>query len=345
MEPVAEVFQHKGDSECRNGFPGIEDDPACVFEKLRYPEDVVCRDEMPGAGGMRLTGCVHRLDFVRNALLTGMAEGLRMGVNPYTLGFIGSTDTHNGTPGHVASAGFPGHVGIVDGHPEGRLGQGNATHDGIINNPGGLAGVWALENSRDAIFEAIRRRETFATSGPRMTPRLFGGWGFGEGLCDDPERIRRGYAEGVPMGAQLGSPTSEAPRFLVETERDSERMGLQRLQIVKGWVGDDGQLQYRVYDVAGDAQTGADYDPTGCGAQTAGFDHLCSVWVDPEFEPQRPAFYYARTLAVPVCRWSALECARLPAADQPEGCRDNEIPKTVQHRAWASPIWYAPEKK
>ena len=345
MEPVVEVFQHKGDSECRNGFPGVEDDPACAFEKLRYAGDVVCPEDTPGAGGMRLTGCVHRLDFVRNALLTGLSEGVRLGHNPYPLGFIGSTDTHNGTPGHVASRGFPGHIGIVDGHPEGRLGVGNATHDGIINNPGGLAGVWALENSRDAIFDAIRRRETFATSGPRMAPRLFGGWGFADGLCDDDARLRRGYAEGVPMGATLGPrPADSAPRLLVETARDPEGVGLQRLQVVKGWVDADGALRHRVYEAAGDIGAGADDDHANCAPPTSGFDRLCALWEDPDFDPDRPAFYYTRTLAVPSCRWSAQECMDLPADDRPSTC-DPNMPRTVQHRAWASPIYYVPTEK
>lgn len=345
MEPVVEIFQHKGDSECRNGFPGIEDDPACTFEKLRYPGDVVCAEETPGFGGMRLTGCVHRLDFVRNALLTGLAEATRLGVNPYRLGFIGSTDTHNGTPGHVATDGFPGHVGIVDGHPGGRLGPGNATHDGIINNPGGLAGVWAVENSRDAVFNAIRRGETFATSGPRMTPRLFGGWAFEEGLCDNPHRLRHGYAEGVPSGGRLGErPAEGTPRLFVETHKDPMGIGLQRVQVVKGWVNADGSLEHRVYDVAGDATAGADYDSDSCAEPTAGVDRLCAVWSDPDFDPSLRAFYYTRTLAVPACRWSHRECSTLPEADRPVGCESTEVEKMVQHRAWASPIWYVPSK-
>jgi len=346
MEPVVEIFQHKGDSECRNGFPGIEDEPECVFEKLRYPGDVVCPENTPGVGGMRLTGCVHRLDFVRNALLTGMAEEKRMGVNPYPLGFIGSTDTHNGTPGHVTATGFPGHIGIVDGHLEGRLGAGNATHDGVINNPGGLAGVWALENSRDAVFDAIRRRETFATSGPRITPRLFGGWAFSETLCDDENRLRHGYADGVPTGGRLRPrPADGIPHFMVETHQDPQGAGLQRIQMVKGWVSEDGELHQRVYDVAGDAEWGADYDPTGCAEPTTGVERLCAVWTDPTFDPDVPAFYYTRTLTVPTCRWSALECSTLAEADRPVGCETTQVPKTIQHRAWASPIWYTPEEK
>jgi len=333
LEPVVEIFQHKGDSECRNGFPGVPDDPRCAFEKLRPPSDRVC--DQPGAGGMRLLGCVHRLDFVRNVWLEGLAEHARLGVDPYRLGVIGSTDTHNGTPGHVAPETFPGHVGISDDSDVERLGEGNATHDGDVNNPGGLAGVWAVENSRDAIFEAIRRRETFATSGPRMRIRLFAG-DYPDGLCADPDRLRVAYADGIPMGQTAAADAASA--LLVEAEADDggARTPLAAVEIIKGWIDADGAHRQRVYTVAGEADAGSDFDPPTCGGATGGAERLCAVWRDPE-PTAGPAFYYARAVELPTCRWSAMACDRLDPAERPPSCESQ--PRAVRQRAWSSPVW------
>lgn len=337
LEPVVEIFQHKGDSECRNGFPGVPDDPACAFEKLRPASDPVC--DRPGAGGMRLVGCVHRLDFVRNVWLEGLVEQARLGVDPYRLGVIGSTDTHNGTPGHTAAVDFQGHVGIADDTDAERLGEGNATHDGDINNPGGLAGVWAVENSRDAIFEAIRRRETFATSGPRSKIRLFAGrYPDGEGatgLCGDPDRLRVAYADGVPMGQSITR--GDDVVLFVEAEADDggARTPLAGVQIIKGWLDADGAPQQRVYTVAGDVDAGADFDAGTCGGASGGAERLCAVWRDPE--PVDSAFYYARAIELPTCRWSALACDALAADARPPSCET--LPRAVRQRVWSSPIW------
>lgn len=336
LEPVVEMFQHKGDSECRNGFSGLEDEAACAFEKLRGARTQICPDDAPGSGGMRLWGCVHRLDFVRNVLVEGLAEAARIGQNPYRLGFIGSTDTHNGTPGHTAARDFPGHVGIADDTPIDRLGAGNITHDGLINNPGGLAAVWAVANSRDAIFEAIRRRETFATSGPRMRVRLFAGT-YDDGLCDDPDRLRRAYADGVPMGGAI----AEAPALYIEAEADDGGAAtpLAGVEIVKGWLDADGTRRQRVYPALGNVDAGADFDAASCDGATGGVEALCGVWRDPDAAETagRPVFYYARVIELPSCRWSAHACDALPAADRPEGC--DEAPRVVRQRAWSSPIW------
>jgi hypothetical protein len=267
MEPVVEIFQHKGDSECRNGF-GQADDPHCEFEKLRPTDDDLCGDDV-GAGGMRLWGCSHRLDFVRNVLSEGLVEEERLGVNPYQLGFIGSTDTHNGTPGLVDSWDFPGHVGIVDDTDDKRLSEGTITHDAAINNPGGLSGVWATENSRVAIFDAFRRKEVFATSGPRIPVRFFGGNGLDGGLCSDPDRIETATSEGVPMGGSF-SAGSTAPIFLVEATWDAGVAGkpgvpLQQIQIVKVWLDTAGTHQESVYTVAGDGEDGRIKSAIGIG--------------------------------------------------------------------------------
>ncbi len=334
MEPVAEIFQHKGDSECRNGFSGIEDEAECNFEKLRPPDSIIC-DGGTGTGGMRLWGCVHKLDFLRNVLLEGLKEEQRIGVNPYRFGLIGSTDTHNGTPGHVDSEQFQGHVGVVDASPEGRLGDGTVTHDTLENNPGGLAAVWAEENSRDSIFDAIRRRETYATSGPRIELRFFGAPEFPADLCNQENRIALAYDEGVPMGAQTGNSTST---FFVQAIAD--KAPLQQIQIIKGWLDADGETHQEVITVAGDANSDASVEIDTCTHTGYGYKQLCSVWTDPA--PIDNGFYYARVLENPSCRWSQRECNGFPEGETPASCDVEHIQKIVQQRAWSSPIWVGP---
>jgi hypothetical protein len=339
MEPAVEVFQHKGDSECRNGFSGVATDPDCDFEKLRPPDDDVCAE--PGSGGMRLWGCSHPLDFVRNVLKTGLTEEARIALNPYRLGFIASTDTHNGTPGPVSSVDFPGHVGLVDATPEARLGPGNATHDALIYNPGGLAAVWAEENRRDAIFDAIRRRETYATSGPRIRLRMFGGQGFPTDLCADPDRIAVADSMGVPMGGVLNAPISGRPQLFIEVEADDTP--LQQIQVVKGWLDADGVAHERVIIVAGNPDNGAAVDLETCQATGPELSHLCTVWTDPDWNQPTRAFYYARVLENPTCRWSTRQCNRLLPGNRPSGCTGATVQPVVQQRAWSSPIWVTPE--
>ncbi|GMV39569.1 MAG: hypothetical protein AMXMBFR64_12850 [Myxococcales bacterium] len=346
MEPLVEVFQHKGDSECSPGLasPLGPPDELCTFEKLRKPPFEDCGDGV-GEGGMVNLGCVSRLDFVRTTLVEGLREEARIGANPYKLGLIGSTDTHNGTPGAVDEPGFPGHVGLEDDTPEKRLGVGGLLPGGIMNTPGGLAGVWAVEKSRDAIFEALRRREVFATSGPRITVRFFGG-SYPADLCDDPDLVEKGYASGVPMGGDL--PATDAPRFVVLAQRDPGTpdlpgVQLQRVQIVKGWVDADGAGHEQVWDVAGDPTNGASVDPATCAPVGAGADSLCAVWEDPTFDPAQRALWYVRVIENPSCRYNAWECLSLPEPERPAACTDPAVTKTTQERAWTSPIWYTPQ--
>ncbi|MCB9639632.1 MAG: DUF3604 domain-containing protein [Myxococcales bacterium] len=353
VEPLVEMFQHKGDMECRNGLFGVfgDPDPLCDFEKLRPPQTKDCKGTYTSenAGGMRLQGCVSHLDFVRNALKAGLQEDIRIGANPYVFGLIGSSDTHNGISGMVEEENFPGHVGTVDSDPVKRLGAGNITHDGIVNNPGGLAAVWAEERSRDAIFDAFRRRETFATSGPRIQVRFFGGWEFPEQMCKEEGWVKKAYATGVSMGNYLPKAPdgSKAPRFVVMAIADkgtSDAPGtpLQRVQIIKGWVGADGRPYEKVFEVAGDPNNGATVDLQTCKASGAGADTLCAVWSDPEFDPKLHAFYYARAVENPTCRWSTRECIALPAEQRPASCQASHVQKSIQERAWTSPIWFRP---
>ena len=350
MEPLMEIFQHKGDSECSNGLSGTDapPDPLCDFEKLRLPPFEDCGDTV-GQGAMIGLGCISRLDYLRPILLEGMREESRIGENPYRLGVIASTDTHNGTPGAVDEEGFRGHVGMQDYEPDKLLGVSLLLPGGITNNPGGLAAVWAEENSRDSLFGALRRRETFGTSGPRISVRLFAGWSYPSDLCGDPALVEKGYAGGVPMGGILrpGEQDGGAPVLVVSAMRDPgtpELPGglLQRVQVVKGWVDADGKGHELVYDVAGDKDNGATVDPETCTPQGPGSDTLCAVFQDPAFDPARRAFYYVRVVENPSCRYSARVCLTLPPAERPPACEDPAIARLIQERAWTSPIWYEP---
>jgi hypothetical protein len=230
--------------------------------------------------------------------------------------------------------------------------------DFLAFNPGGLAVLWAEENSRDALFDAMRRREAYGTSGPRLIVRFFGGWGYAADLCESDGFVEQGYAGGVPMGADLPQPTpaeaAAGPRFAVWAARDpgtSERPGtpLQRIQIVKGWV-EVGAPRLRVFEVAGDPKSGARVELDSCAPIGPGFDSLCSVWNDPDFDPGQHAVYYARVVENPSCRWHQYVCNRrgVDCADRSShagalgACCDPERPRTIQERAWTSPIWYTP---
>jgi hypothetical protein len=347
MEPVLELFQHKGDQECHGALGGAKD-PECAFEKERPPPVVDCGED-PGWGGMNAMGCLSRWDFLRGILLAGLAQRDSLGLNPFRLGVIGSTDTHNGTPGNTWERGWPGNVGSSDDTPEDRLGPGNTTHRGLVNNPGGLAAVWAVERSRDAIWEAMQRRETYATSGTRIAVRFFGGWDLPDGMCDAPhaELAETGYRRGVPMGGVLpGRSGDGGPRFVVWAEHDPGSAGqpgvkLQQIQIVKGWIDGAGTARHRVVVVAGDPQQGS-ADPKSCQTDGAGAKSLCASWQDADFNPGHRAFYYARVLEVPTCRWSTWECIAIEEAQRPEGCSNPDVQQVIQERAWTSAIWYEP---
>lgn len=337
MEPLVEVFQHKGDSECMNGLSGIlgAPDELCEFEKLRVPPFEDCMDGI-GSNGMVGGGCVSRRDFMRGALLEGLREQARLGVNPFQLGFIASTDTHNGTPGLVDEDAFVGHVGREDGDALARLtGEVPA---GPRNGPGGLVAVWATENTRDAIFDALRRRETYGTSGPRMAVRVFGGAELPEDLCDHADLVAQADAGGVPMGGVLPPGNGAPPRVVISALRDPQGLPLQRAQVIKGWIDRSGLGHVEVFDAAG-GDNGATVDPVTCEPQGEGADSLCAVWTDPAFDPGVPAYYYVRVLENPRCRWSVADCQALRAAAPPV-C--DELPTAIQERAWTSPIWYAP---
>jgi hypothetical protein len=377
-EPLVELTQHKGSSECRfdrlAGVGAGTTDELCDFEQLATDNlsmlgSVHGKQRSSRADPVPIDAFAPR-NMVRTALKDGLRLGQQSGINPFMPGFIGSTDTHSATPGSVDEDRFGGHLGRRDVGYRG-------LQDHFFDNPGGLAVVWAEENSRDAIFAAMRRRETYATSGTRPTVRFFAGSDLEPGLCDDPQLLAKGYAQGVPMGGEIRSAgKTTRMRVLVSAQKDtgtSDAPGndLQRIQIVKGWVDAEGQTHEEVLDVAGSAHNGAGVDTRDCTPTGLGSAALCSVWEDPDFDPARPAFYYARVLENPSCRWTTHRCmasgvnpfaedcsAQADAADRLAhaagasgpvygNCCLNRAEQAfyspvIQERAWTSPVWYLP---
>ncbi|MEJ2533087.1 MAG: DUF3604 domain-containing protein [Halioglobus sp.] len=340
LEPLVEIMQHKGASECYFA-AGVTADELCAFEQL--PEDNIAGFDNPPAP---TTG------FVRRALLDGMRLERAVGVNPYQFGLLASTDTHIGTPGAVEEDRFPGHGGA--GVPAATAIPPGLT-DRLEYNPGGLAVLWAEENSRDALFAAMRRREAYATSGPRIVSRFFGGWDYPADACESADWVAEAYAGGVPMGGELGAGHVGAPTFLVAAQQDAGTpdapgMPLQRIQVVKGWIDEQGKRHERVVDVAGNAANGAGVDLATCEPRGEGFATLCTVWRDPDFDPGQPAYWYSRVLENPGCRWSQRQCVAAGVdCSRPEtigtgfeACCDAQHRPVVQERAWSSPIWYSP---
>ena len=352
FEPLVEVVQHKGDSECLLS-PTTKDE-LCDFEKLPY-------SNFRGKYVRGLRSPPEPAAFVRDALKQGLAEEARLGVNPFKLGMIGSTDTHLGAAGAADEDRFAGHGGAGvparDAIPPG-------LPDEIEFNPGGLAVLWAEENTRESLFAAMKRREAYGTSGPRLLVRFFGGWDYPEDLCQGTDNVLKiGYEKGVPMGGDLPAPTGGTaaagkPRFVVWAFADIARLKppptpLERIQIVKGWRDTAGTLHEKVYDVALAPNDGeaASTDAATCQATGRGPRSLCSVWTDPEFRSDEHAFYYARVLESPTCRWSQRMCVaagvrcddRSTIREGFEPCCAADHKPLIQERAWTSPIWYRPQ--
>ena len=359
LERLVEMMQVKGESECASGLWGVlGEDELCGFEKIRAASGApleACEGEI-GSGAMRGAGCQSRVDFARYALVEGLRQEAELGVNPFQFGWIGSTDTHNATPGDVEEHSYAGCCANHDATSATRLAlRPEFAGAGMVaRNPGGLMGVWAEENSRASLFEAMRRRETFATSGPRIRPRFFAAWeGLEPELCDAGEAAVVGYERGVPMGGVLPTAPSPGarPTFFASALRDPGSEGrpggrLDRLQVIKVWYDDEGRFHQAVHDVAGRVADGEErlpeVDLATCEPEDRGADALCAVWTDTDFDPGRRAAYYLRVVETPSCRWSWWECLSLGEAERPEACRDPAVPRTIQERAWSSPIWIDP---
>jgi hypothetical protein len=300
LERIMELTQVKGDSECRDGVLGTTDE-LCQFENNTTPN--IIAPKQPNDSGF------SPYAYARGGLTRGLQLANQIGVNPYELGFVGSTDSHNGTPGAVSEVDYGrlGQTGVADSSPAFILAD--ATNPSKVElNPGGLAVVWAEENSRDAIFAAMRRRETYSTSGTRPLLRVFGG-AIPSDLCE-LDFVVDGYDTGVPMGGDIGPVFGKkGPRIAVYGAKDAGGLGtpLQRAQVVKGWFA-DGQINEAVYEVAGDPDNGAGVDLDTCEETGTGFDTLCGVWQDPDFDPTVRAYYYVRLVENPTCRWHQRLC-------------------------------------
>ena len=339
IEPVSEIYQVKGSSETH---PTLSpEDPFAGFEVI----DVSAyRDVEGGPAG----------SFARDGLRAGLDIEVREGWNLYRYGVIGISDSHNASS-PVEEDRHHGKLPVLDGSAGLRSGEALLLPSGPLPatswGGGGLAGIWAEENTRASLFAALQRRETFATSGPRIRVRLFGGWHYDERLLEKSDAAARADREGVPMGGTLPRRTSqEAPRFLVWADRDPAAANLDRIQIIKGWVDADGRSFERIYDVAasGDrrrnARTGL-FEPVGntvdvadaSYTNTIGAAHLEAFWTDPDFEPDQAAFYYARVLEIPTPRLSTYDAKAL-GRPAPE-------PTTIQERAATSAIWYRPPER
>jgi len=346
-EPIAEIYQIKGSSEC--GYDLGASDEECNFE-LIVP---LC----PKVNGedTQVPGCSGRTSFAREGLKEGLKLQQRLGHNPLQFGFIGSTDTHNSTAGDTEEYDFKGSTMAMTSATAriepGRDAKHRARPDGNLRrSPGGLAAIWATENTRDSIFEAMQRRETYATSGTRIKLRFFAGWDFEQALLKDSQWLSKIYRDGVPMGSVLPQSTSkgDAPEFIIWAMKDSNANNLQRVQMVKGWV-ENGESKEQVFDIAcsdglsPDSTTGrcpdngAKVDISSCAVSTdKGDDEIKVSWLDPHFNANHSSFYYVRVLENPSCRWSTFDSNALNVAP-PTG-----IPATIQERAWSSPIWYTP---
>ncbi|MES2126351.1 MAG: DUF3604 domain-containing protein [Pseudomonadota bacterium] len=352
LEKLVEIFQIKGNSECAAGINN--NDEQCQFENLWpvcTPEQLVVDPKL----AQHAPRCVAPHDLVRNVLKKGLAAETKWGFNPFKLGFAGGGDNHNATPGDTNPATFRGHAGAPDGTPELRLGIKHTVVGDALGmpvaalNPGGLTGVWAEENTREAIFDAMKRKETFATSGTRLRVRLFGGFGLPANLHLQADAVATAIKLGVPMGGDLrAAKPGEAPGFLAMALRDANSAPLQKIQIVKGWTS-NGQTQERVYDIACSdglrpdpashrcADNGATVKLADCSiSQDKGAAQLATTWTDPDFQAGQAAFYYVRVLENPVCRWSQYDASRLHVP------HPANVPPTIQQRAWGSPIWYTP---
>ena len=344
-EPLVEMTQIKGTSETH---PTLS--PNDEWANFEIMESYIGQDKpiTKFQGG-----------YVRRALQDGIVMRQTQGFNPFKFGLIGASDTHNAAPGTVEEPNYFSKTGRNDGTPELRgsvppkaaadwEGADPAKAGGRFQSWGasGLAGVWAEENSREAIYAAMRRKETFATSGPRIKVRFFAGYDFPADLLTRPDTVRQAYAHGVPMGGDLLPAANKAPKFLVWAVRDPSSGFLQRAQVVKGWV-ENGVAREQVFDVA--CADGLKVVGGRCPSNSASVDlktcqpdrfkgdvELRTVWADPTFNPKQRAFYYVRVLENPSCRWSTWDALRAGVARNPK------LQPTVMERAWSSPIWFEP---
>ena len=337
-EPVVEVTQIKGDGEAH---------------PLLSPDDEYADYETWGTGnfeGVPKTDDMFEFEYARPALKNGLALEQTLAVNPYAFGMIGSTDAHTALAAVEENNFFGKHSGVEPGeqrwsHLVGRAGE--QAVQGWQQASSGYAAVWARENTREALWDAIKRREVYATTGSRISVRFFGGYDFEPGDATTPDIAAVGYAKGVPMGGVLAGGKS-APNFLVMAARDPLGANLDRIQVVKGWMDVNGGLHEKIYNVSwsGERELNRDGSLSDVGStvdvkqaswqNSIGAAELATVWQDPQFDPAQRAFYYLRVLEIPTPRWTAYDARRFGAT------LGDQVPMSTRERAYTSPIWYMP---
>ena len=341
-EPVYEVTQIKGDGEA-HPYLSPEDEFA-DYENW----DLGNLDASVAKTNDMLAG-----EYAREALKRGLAIEKKLGTNPYQFGMIGSTDSHTSLATAQEDNFFGKHSGAEPSpermkHPFMETDVGKLYGWHMVSS--GLAAVWATENTREAIFDAIARKEVYGTTGSRMAVRFFGGWQFTDQDINNRQPAFTGYSKGVPMGGELSKKPEKAtaPAFMVFALRDPVGANLDRIQIIKGWLDNKGKTHEKVYDVAwsGDRKPDANgkLPPVGNTVDlknanwtnTIGASELATVWTDPEFDPKQKAFYYARVIEIPTPRWTTYDAFRY-GVELPE-----DVPTSTQERAYTSPIWYKP---
>lgn len=342
-EPLYEATQIKGDGETH---------------PFLSPNDEFADYETWDKGNLDLSVPKEKdmlqYEYARSALQLGLQVEQSLGVNPYKFGMIGSTDSHTGLATAEEENFFGKHSGAEPNpkrweHPMAKIGD--RQYEGWSMVSSGYAAVWATENTRQGIFDAMRRKETYATTGPRMLVRFFGGWEFTAADAQNRLPGAIGYFKGVPMGGDLGpAQAGKPPTFLVAALKDPLSGNFDRIQIIKGWLDNKGQRHEKVYDVVwGDAdkrQPDSDGKIPAVGntvdvakatwTNTIGDSELITVWTDPDYDAKQPAFYYARVIEIPTPRWTAYEAKRYGVTMPPE------VPMVTQERAYTSPIWYKP---
>ena len=340
-EPMYEVTQIKGDGEAH---PFLSpNDELADYETW----------DKANLGPVPKEPDMLQYEYAREALKNGLKMEAELGANPYKFGMVGSTDSHTALATAAEDNFFGKHSGVEPEpdrwkHLVGEFGPNKIL--GWEMAASGYAAVWAEKNTRKAIFDAMERKEVYATTGPRITVRFFGGWDFTEDDARSRLPAEIGYSKGVPMGGDLGTPPdAKVPTFLVGALKDAYSGNLDRVQIVKGWVDAKGETHEKVYDVA----WSGDRTPNGEGklppvgntvdlsratyTNTIGAPELITVWRDPDFDPALRAFYYARVIEIPTPRWTAYEAVRFGVEIS------KDVPMTTQERAYTSPIWYTPE--
>ena len=346
MEPLVEATQIKGDSETHPLLsPNDEFADYETWDKANLNGTELKKPEM------------LRWEYTREALKTGLMLEQELGINPFKFGMVGSTDSHTSLSTAEEENFFGKHSGVepephrwehlVIEAPDPSL-----SIYGWQQAASGYAAVWATENTREAIFDAMQRKETYATTGSRMTVRFFAGWEFEQADAESRLPAGVGYAKGVPMGGDLrAAPKGKVPTFLVAAMKDPYSGNLDRIQIVKGWLENTGELHEKVYDVVWSdtdkRKLGKNGKLTPVGntvdvenatwSNSIGDPELIAVWSDPDFDPSQKAFYYARVIEIPTPRWTAYEAKRFAIK------MSKDVPMTTQERAYTSPIWYTPQ--